>query len=101
MSLKGIYQIKCSVPGVCCLFQSGCAEWSHKYSSSAVYCHCFSEHDGKVLLMKAPHIQVTEHEKIKLMLTWKLQPYYLVYIVHATKREKSLSVLPSCQLCEL
>lgn len=30
----------------------------------------------KTLLLKTPHILATEHRKMKLVLTWKLYPYY-------------------------
>lgn len=37
------------------------------------------ELEGKTLLLKIPHTQGTGHGKRKLLLTWKLHPYWLVF----------------------
>lgn len=97
------YQIKGSIPGVCCLF--GLVGQGGPISPQIVQFIVIDlgyppELDGEVLLVKTPHTQVTGYGKTKLILTWKLHPYCLAFIVHATREEKSLSVLPSYKLRE-
>lgn len=54
------------------------------------------ELDSKILLLKILHSWVIEHREIKLILTWKLHPFWLAFMVlegamNAIKGEKQLS----------
>ena len=56
--------------------------------------------DSNILTLKIPHTQVIKHGEIKLVLTWKLRPYRLPYIVlagttQAARGEKESSALPA------
>jgi hypothetical protein len=60
---------------------------------------------GGTTLLDIPHTLVTELEQIKPVLTWKLPPS-LAFIdlevsVPAVRGEKSPTVLPSFESCEL
>lgn len=53
------------------------------------------ELDSETLLLKKPHTLVIEHGEIKLVLSWKLHPYWLHFVIlqdaidPATGEEKS------------
>lgn len=63
----------------------------------AIIFYYFSELDSKILLLKTPYIGVTEHGKIKLVLTSKLHPYWLASVVlegagHDGQRRKVMAL---------
>lgn len=62
------------------------------------------EFGGKTILMKTPSTWVRDHADIKQVLTWKLHPYWLAFIlqehvIHATGGEEESEILPSREPC--
>lgn len=61
-----------------------------------------SELDNKTLLLKTSNSGVTEQEEIKLILTWKLHPYWLGLMMleaglKTTRKENNSSISPNCE----
>lgn len=82
LTLKVVLQIKTPVPGMgkVIVSQRGPID-PQVLKAIATSLGYPSEHYGKTLLFKTPHTRVIEHEDIKVVLTWKLHPYWVAFIV--------------------
>lgn len=61
-----------------------------------------SELDNKTLLLKTSNSGVTEQKEIKLILTWKLHPYWLGLMMpegamKTTRKENKSLISPTCE----
>lgn len=64
-----------------------------QYGLLLMFFECPPELAVRILLVKIPHILATEHGEMKLVLTWKLDPYWVAFRVlegamHTTEEEK-------------
>ena len=84
----------------------GCCSHFLTLTAIAVFLGYFLELDGNTVGLETPLTQVTGHVDIKLVLTWKLYPCWLAFIVlegsMCIARGSSLTVfLPICEYWEV